>query len=545
MRELQTFAKPVKKFFSLALLHASHDFSKTKHLLQLKIHENNIRLIFGLKLRQLRLDRELSLSDLSKKSGVSISYLNEIEKGKKYPKGDKIMALATSLDVTYDHLVSLKLNKKLAPVSELIRSNILSELPLDMFDIDTSRLLELLSNAPTKLSAFVSTLIEIGRSYDMRVETFYFSVLRSYQEMHENYFPEIEDAVEQFARETGLEGQYPDVSRLKNILQERYHYKIDESLLQKYPSLQSIRSITIPAKEDVEVAENGNGPRLLLNDKLSSYQKAFALGREAGYCYLKVKDRPYTSSWVEVDNFDQVLNNFRASYFSNALAMPRQRFLDDMSAFFELDSWQPERLVEMMENYHVTPEMFLHRMTNLLPKHFGMNELFFLRFHTHTGTDNFDLTKELHLSGLHNPHGTVLNEHYCRRWVSLTILQDLEKQLKEGTYKSPLCSAQRSSYIDSKNEYLLISIARPSTPTPHQAVSVSIGLRLNRQLLQQVKWLNDPAIRTRKVGETCERCSAIDCQERKSPPLVLENEARLADRKKALADLEKDVVTEL
>jgi hypothetical protein len=185
--------------------------------------------------------------------------------------------------------------------------------------------------------------------------------------------------------------------------------------------------------------------------------------------------------------------------------------------------------------------MFLHRMTNLLPQYFGMNELFFLRFHTVTGSTSYELTKELHLSGLHNPHRTVLNEHYCRRWISITLLEELEKQIAEGSYTRPICGAQRSSYIDSKNEYLLISIARPSKPTPNQSVSVSIGLRLNRQLLTQVKWLNDPAIRTRKVGETCERCSATDCRERMEAPLVLQAENQLQERKATLHKIEQEV----
>ncbi|MGB3179782.1 MAG: helix-turn-helix domain-containing protein [Cyclobacteriaceae bacterium] len=504
------------------------------------MNESNIRLIFGLKLRQLRLDNNLSLSELNKKTGISISYLNEIEKGKKYPKGDKIMALAEALGVSYDHLVSLKLNKKLAPVSELIQSNILSELPLDMFGIDTSRLLELLSNAPTKLSAFVSTLIEIGRSYDLRVETFYFSALRSYQEMHENYFPEIEEAAESFAAENDLTDKPADANQLAGILAERYRYSINESLLKDYPKLKMVRSLTIPGASE---AEAGKKPQtvLLLNGELGPNQKAFALGREAGYSYLKVKDRVYTSSWIEVDSFDQVLNNFRASYFSNALAMRRERFVEDLKDFFALDSWEPDRLIDLMDRYHATPEMFLHRMTNLLPRYFGMNELFFLRFHTTTGSAQYELTKELHLSGLHNPHRTVLNEHYCRRWISLTLLQDLEKQMADDTYVRPICGAQRSSYIDSKNEYLLISIARPSKPTPRQSVSVSIGLRLNRQLLEQVKWLNDPAIRTRKVGETCERCSAADCHERMNEPVILQAEEQLQQRKTTLDSIREEV----
>ena len=46
------------------------------------MEEQYIKLIFGLKLKQVRLKRNLSLFGLSKLSGLSKSYLNEIEKGK-------------------------------------------------------------------------------------------------------------------------------------------------------------------------------------------------------------------------------------------------------------------------------------------------------------------------------------------------------------------------------------------------------------------------------------------------------------------------------
>ncbi|MEE8433622.1 MAG: helix-turn-helix transcriptional regulator, partial [bacterium] len=53
----------------------------------------NIPVIFGLKLRQLREVRGLGLKELSKLAHISPSYMTEIEKGKKYPKADKIMQL--------------------------------------------------------------------------------------------------------------------------------------------------------------------------------------------------------------------------------------------------------------------------------------------------------------------------------------------------------------------------------------------------------------------------------------------------------------------
>ena len=81
----------------------------------------------ALKLRQLRREKGWSAKALANKAGLSTSYLNEIEKGKKYPKPDKVLALATALNVEYDDLLSLKLGKSLEPISHLLKSNLLKD----------------------------------------------------------------------------------------------------------------------------------------------------------------------------------------------------------------------------------------------------------------------------------------------------------------------------------------------------------------------------------------------------------------------------------
>ena len=100
--------------------------------------EEHIRIIFGLKVKHLRKEKNLSLLELSDLTGISISYLNEIEKSKKYPKSDKIFKLAEVRGVNYDYLVSLKLEDKMKTISDLLQSDILSELPLELFGIDVS-----------------------------------------------------------------------------------------------------------------------------------------------------------------------------------------------------------------------------------------------------------------------------------------------------------------------------------------------------------------------------------------------------------------------
>ncbi|MDE0598763.1 MAG: helix-turn-helix transcriptional regulator, partial [Dokdonia donghaensis] len=144
--------------------------------------EEDIKLIFGLKLRQIRTDKNLSLFGLSKLTGLSKSYLNEIEHGKKYPKPDKIFTLSEKLDIPYDQMVSLKLDKNLAPIGEILKSKILKEIPLELFGIKESDLIDIVSNAPAKVNAFISTIIEIAQQYNFGRESFFLASVRSYQE---------------------------------------------------------------------------------------------------------------------------------------------------------------------------------------------------------------------------------------------------------------------------------------------------------------------------------------------------------------------------
>ena len=75
----------------------------------MSVKNQNTKIIFGLKLKQLRQEKELSFKDLAKSADMSVSYLNEIEKGKKYPKKDKIDALAEALNVDAEELISLEM----------------------------------------------------------------------------------------------------------------------------------------------------------------------------------------------------------------------------------------------------------------------------------------------------------------------------------------------------------------------------------------------------------------------------------------------------
>lgn len=488
------------------------------------------RIIFGIKLREAREQAGYSLKKLGTHCSISPSYLNEIEKGKKYPAQDKIDSIVLHLKVDREWLTSEKLDKKLAPVSDLLESGILKELPLEMLGLELPKLLELLSNTPSKLNAFIRTLIEITRNYNLRVETFYFSVMRSYQEIHDNYFESLEAHAERFLKKHKFDLSCPITSDLlARVLQRDFDYTIVHDGFSSDPHLADLRSY---------VKKGRKRTTLFLNKDLSESQKAFIYGREIGYCYMALETRSFTSTWVEISSFEEVLNNFRASYFSNAIVLHRAQFLRDLKAFLNNPVWNEEVLFTTLARYNCTPEMLLQRLTNLLPRYFGLKELFFLRFTNVPGTQAFELSKEMHLGGIRDPRGTVLHEHYCRRWMFIDILNRMAERQKSGTYRNEVMGGgQIASYFDSQDTYLVFSIARPMFPTPHVNSSLTLGIKLDAKTRAKIAFVKDASIKSRLVHNTCERCPAQHCKHRSAPPTVwLENE-KLSKRKELLKRL--------
>ncbi|RSK24297.1 helix-turn-helix domain-containing protein [Hymenobacter metallilatus] len=487
-------------------------------------HGQVVRLIFGLKLRELRQERGFTPAELARACDVSVSYLNEIEKGKKYPKADKILSLSKVLGVSYDQLTSLTLSRRLEPISELLQSDLLKEFPLDMFGLDPLRIVELIADAPAKMNAFISTLFEIARNYEMRQENFFLAALRSFQEMHDNYFEELEQDVRTFLVEHKLNAAAPfDRLQLERVLGHKYGYTVDRTGLDEYVHLGRLRSVFQPKSR-----------RLLLRQGLSGAQEGFVLGREVAFNYVGLKERPYVNASFPVRSFEEVLNNFKASYFAGALLMEEEALVRDLTRFFNAKKWEPTLLLDLLTKYAVSPEMFMQRITNLLPRHFGIQSLFFLRFDQANSSAAYKLTKELHLSRLHNPHGNELHEHYCRRWISLRLIAELRQQPATHAPNYTL-GAQRSLYPNG-DEYLCLTLARAGSAT-EPAVSVTVGLLCDDNLRQKIRFLDDSAIVLKEVNETCERCTIPNCEVRAAAPIEIERRQRQQELEAAVAAL--------
>ena len=238
------------------------------------------------------------------------------------------------------------------------------------------------------------------------------------------------------------------------------------------------------------------------------------------YNFLEINERLFTFPWIKFDSFDQVLNNFYASYFAGALIIPNDQIKAKLTKIFKKETFDTSLFLEAIDAFNASPESFYQRLTNILPKAFNIQNLFFLRFTHKAASNKFHLKKELHLSHQHSPRANETNEHYCRRWVSLKALKDISKSKKEHEF-----DIQISEYEDGA-KYLVISSATKDPFKDNHYRSISVGMLINKHLHRKLSFLEDAKIKNQNVGVTCERCAIKNCEVRQVPPTILDKVAR-------------------
>lgn len=472
-----------------------------------------IRFIFGFKVRHLRLMNKLSYQELYNATGLSTSYLSDIEKGKRYPQPDKINKLAAALGVDYNYMVSTNVSKKIQPIIDLINSNFLKLFPLQEFGINMEKLLALFSQTPDKVNAFISTVFKIARNYQVDERAFYLEALRSYQDMYNNHFPELEAAARAFEQEYSIESDTPYTTEfLEEQLEELYDIKVNREQLPGNKRLREVRSYY---SKDKKV--------LYLQRNLTGAQQRFLIARELGFQYLQLEERPYETTIIHIASFEMLLNNYKASHFASALLMDAEVLVADLKAIARENTWSPDLILDLLKKYKVTPEMLFQRYTNILPHHFGLEDLFFIRLTFDEDDSNIEMSKDLHLSQLHTPYNNSLKEHFCRRWMSYKTIKLALDQQQDHV----VADVQVSEFWESGKTYLCLSLATQRRNDATSGKSVTIGLLVNEKLRSIFHFLSDPAVPRLVVNTTCERCSVVDCQERAAPPTVIAEQERV------------------
>jgi Zn-dependent peptidase ImmA (M78 family) len=345
--------------------------------------------------------------------------------------------------------------------------------------------------------------------------------------MIDNYLEDTENAAAEFIRKFDV--GYKGIDRIdlfRSILINEYGYTIEEDSFGDVKDLETLRYLYRP---DCKI--------LMLNEKINKNQYLFILGREIGYNFLGITDRSFTSSWVEVKKFDHILNNFKAYYFSSAIILHEKNFVKGLIEFSTNVEFDPERLVDLMESYNSNAEMFMLRITNLIPRFFKFHEMFFFRYNHDLTTNTFSLTKDLLLSGLHKQHGMISDFQPCKRWSGITILKELSILQEKNEYKRPICRINRVKYSQTTREYLIISVAHPMYPTQNMNCSINVGFQINEKLLRRIKFLNDPKIPFTEIDLDWIIRNSGNCEDDLEKPSVMIKESKTRKIREAVNEL--------
>lgn len=492
----------------------------------------DFRAILSLKIKRLRKGRSLTLADLAKASGLSISYLSQLEAGQKYPTPPRMARLASALGCSYDELTSTKLERDDKALHAFLNSPAVKDFPFELFGILSNDVIRLLTRSPAEVTALLRAIADFAQQFDIDSEHFFDAALRAYQESTGNYYAAIEEQAEELARRLSRSGLRPDVAGLRHWLTANGVREIDEGVLRNHGVLGKYASVFVDASQ-----------RLLLNPRLSDSYKVFLLARETGYRVLGLEAQARTEPRRKAVSFDQVRDDFHATYFADALLMPRGRVVADLRAWLRLRVWQPKALLALIEKYVVLPERFMHRVHHILPSQFGIGGHF--REFTDAG-GSFRLVKNVDFSPLPLPAGISISEHHCLRWLSTKLLSDFHAQGRSGTRsrERPLISAQYSQFTDTGERYFGVGLAARDPLDRSIVNSFVLGFNVDPKLTKVIQFANDPAIATQIVGTTCERCplSHAACSDRVVPPMLRDRALALAEEDRAITLLERQPI---
>lgn len=109
-----------------------------------------------------------------------------------------------------------------------------------------------------------------------------------------------------------------------------------------------------------------------------------------------------------------------------------------------------------------------------------------------------------------------MNEHYCRRWVSIRTIDEAIKQKKAHFF-----DAQISHYENSGNEYLVFSSATRDPFIKNCIRSISVGILTTTAMKKKFKFIENKPLVKQIVGVTCETCAVKNCLQRASPATAL------------------------
>jgi hypothetical protein len=333
------------------------------------MNENALNANVGLKLRGLRLARNIKQADAAKDLGVSPAYLNLIEKGKRVMPFPLLWKALRYFDQDPEQFMSTLGEGR---VDEAL-AKLLDEPLLKSLDIDPESLQSL--SAEPKLAGTVAALFNLYKNTRTQLENVLaqlnveertraqggagtgtvpgvrfdyspFDEVSDFLEKHRNYFPELEEHAEALRRDVSMERQLTS-GQLVRLLEQRFGYRV---LFDSAPSGSSVVRRLDPEEQT-----------LTLSPDLTEQPLKFQIAASIGLLVMdreKLVDRIVGAARTRHAETQRLIKVNLANYFAGALMLPYGDFFKEVQ--------RTRYDVELLSSiFGSTYETVAHRLCNL------------------------------------------------------------------------------------------------------------------------------------------------------------------------------------
>jgi predicted transcriptional regulator/DNA-binding XRE family transcriptional regulator len=447
----------------------------------------------GFKIKNERRKQGISQAQLSEKLGISSSYLNLIESGKRNVNVDLLLKTSEILNIELKDL-SKKENANLYhDVLDLLGDNIFEDL-----DITNLEVKDLANNSPLVAKA----LIRLGDFYKKENKEIYSKVesisednitnykstfpgeaVSDFLQQHNNYFEEIEDYA-------------TDVFRSVNTNNRTRHVLLVDYLKKKHKI--EVVDVVPSEKENFAKKFDQNQNKLFLSDYLTlETKKLFIASQIVQLEAMNLINKQLADYAFQNEESKTLTTIALINYTAAAILMPYELFYTEcLKHRYDLELIQ--------HTFATSFEQVAHRVTCLQnPKMKG------IPFHMLRVDIAGNISKRLSLSGIQIPrYGGA-----CPRW---NIHSAFITPGKIHAALSKMTDGERYVCIARTIEK---GIGRHGV---HRSM-VSIGLGCQAKYAKDFVYSDQLNLKDEKaaipIGVNCRTCTRLDCQQRAFPPL--------------------------
>ncbi len=459
--------------------------------------QTNTEINLGPRLKKQRIDKGFSQAKFSKSIGISPSYLNLIENGKRKIPLSLLIKAAEELDLSVKDFSTESNKRLLSDVMDVLSNEIFDDLKIT--NHDTSNFIGSSPNIAKALLTINDSYKSFKEDMQNRLETIDVTsgdlnkptrlpveIVSDILQENKNYFNDLEISSEKLREEIGLEIG-PNIgsgSKLTKFLETKHNIKV--------------KIVTVSEDEKIVKRFDEKSKIFYLSEMLTYTSRNFHLASQVAYLEASdIIEKIIKKNNVESEEVVPLLKLSLLNYYAAAFMMPYDDFL--LSA--KLHKYDIEIL---MHHYACSFEQVTHRLTNLqrtgnegVPFHFLKTDI--------AG----NVSKRFSLSGIHIPrHGGS-----CPRWNVYTAFLNPGK-----------IHPQISKMPDGKVFFCIARAFEKGVEKHGMPKSfVSIGLGCDMKYARDLVYSEGIDLSNKKlqmpIGVACRICPRTECQQRAFPPI--------------------------